>query len=98
MCSFFPRPYQPSHPFALIHIDLWGPSRIATPHNKKWFVAFTNDHTRVCWVYLLKDKSELSQIFEIFYSMILNQFNTSIKILPTDNGTEFFNYVLNLFL
>ena len=96
--SFSPPPYQPSHPFALIHSDLWGPSRITTPHNQKWFVTITNDHTRVCWVYLLKDKSEVSQIFENFYSMIENQFNTSIKILRIDNDTKIFNYVLNLFL
>ena len=95
---FQPRPYQFSHPFALVYSDLWGPSRINTPYNQKWFVTFTNDHTRVCWTYFLKEKYEVSSIFEKFYSMIRTQYDTSIKILRTDNGTEYFNNALNHFL
>ena len=41
------RPYQPSQPFFLIHSDLWGPSRVTTHIDKKWFITFTNDHSRV---------------------------------------------------
>ena len=66
------RPYQPSQPFFLMHSDLWGPSRVTTHINKKWFITFTNDHSRVCWVYLLKEKTKIPQIFETFYSMIHN--------------------------
>ena len=95
---FSPKPYQISHPFALIHSDLWGPSRIITPFHQKWFVTFIDDHTRVCWVYLLKEKSEVPQIFEKFHSMIKTQYNAPIKIIRTDNGTEYFNSVLNQFL
>ena len=43
-----PRPYQPSRPFYLIHIDVWGPSRINTISGKKLFVTFIDDHTRLC--------------------------------------------------
>lgn len=95
---FVSQSYCPSHPFALVHSDVWGPSRISTLRNKRWFVTFTDDHTRVCWVFLLKEKSEVAGIFEQFFYMIKNQFNQSIKILRSDNGTEFFNTTLQNFI
>ena len=63
---FSPRLYQPSNPFALVHNDLWGPSRVYTPHNQNWFVTFTNDHTRVSRVYLLKEKSDVTKLLKIY--------------------------------
>ena len=88
---------QASKPFYLIHNDIWGPSRINTNSGKKWFVTFINDHTRLCWVYLIKEKSEVESLFKIFYSMIENLFQTKIGILHTDNGTEYFMEVLGIF-
>ena len=84
------RPYQASKPFYLIHSDIWGPSKINTSSGKKWFVTFIDDHTRLCWVYLMKEKSEVQNLFEIFYLMIENHFQTKIGIIHTDNGTEYF--------
>ena len=52
----------------------------------------------MCWVYLLKDKSETSHVLEIFYSMIKTQYDSIIRFFRTDDGTEFFNYVINAFL
>ena len=91
------QPYQCSKPFALIHSDLWGPSRVLSISNKRWFITFIDDHSRVCWVYLLHDKSEVESVFKSFYSMIKTQYHENIKILRSDNGTEFFNNELNRF-
>ena len=77
---------------------MWGPSRVPNRLHSKWFITFIDDHTRVCWVYLLKEKNEVSQIFIDFYTMIQTQFHTKIKILHTDNGTEYFNNSLSSFL
>jgi hypothetical protein len=38
----------------LIHSDVWGPSSIATKSGSRYYVSFINDHTRYCWVYLMK--------------------------------------------
>ena len=95
---FPPQPYCPSKPFSLVHSDLWGPSRISTLSNKRLFLSFIDDHTRVSWVYLLRDKSEADNMFDNFYSMIETQYNSKIQILRTDNGTEFFNQRLDSFL
>ncbi|KAK4254159.1 hypothetical protein QN277_020331 [Acacia crassicarpa] len=96
--SFQKIPYKPSQPFSTIHSDLWGPSRTPNRSHSKWFITFIDDHTRVSWVYLLKDKTEVYQTFLNFHSMIQTQFQTNIKILHTDNGTEYFNQALSSFL
>ena len=74
--SFPIQHYWPSRPFSLIHSDLWGPSRVNSISNKRWFISFINDHTRVCWVYLLHDKSEVATMFENFYNMIFTQYDS----------------------
>ena len=60
-------------------------------------MTFIDDHTRLCWVYLMAEKSEVERIFKEFYRMIENQFQTKINILRYDNGTEYFNKVLETF-
>ena len=82
----------------MIHSDLWGPSRIPNHAHTKWFVTFIDDHTHLCWVYLLKEKYDVRSIFMNFHSMIQTQFQTKIQIFRTDNGKEYFNSVLGDFL
>ena len=89
--------YRASKPFYLIHSDVWGPSKINTLTGKKWFVTFIDDHTRLCWVYLMREKSEVEGLFKDFYSMVENHFQTKISLLHTDNGTEYFNNYLEVF-
>ena len=45
----------------------------------------------------MREKSEVERIFKEFYRMIENQFQTKISILRSDNGTEYFNKVLETF-
>ena len=85
--TYLPKPYQASKPFYLIHSDVWGASKITTLSGKRWFVTFIDDHTRLCWVYLMHKKSEVKNLFKNFYTMIENQFQTKIGILHSDNGT-----------
>jgi len=86
--------YKPSKPFALIHSDVWGPSRITTKEGKKWFVTFIDYHTRTSWVYLLKEKSEVEGVFKMFHNMVKTQFQASIQVFRSDNGKEYFNEIL----
>ena len=92
------QPYKSSHPFYLIHIDVWGPSRINNVSGSRWFVTFIDDDTRITWVFLMKEKSEVGQIFQTFHKMIQNQFQTKIQVLNTDNGKEFFQSNLRTYL
>src|ERR1044072_1910570 len=96
--SYPAQSYKPSQPFSLIHSDVWGPSRVKNVTGSRWFVTFIDDHTRVTWVFLMKEKSEVGPIFEIFHNMVQTQFQTSIKVLRTDNGREYYHSTLSSYL
>ena len=83
--------YKPSKPFHLIHSDIWGPSKCPNITSSKWFITFINDHFRACWVYLMREKSKIGNVLKRFHKFIMNMFQTSIKILQTDNGQEYFS-------
>ena len=64
----------------------------------RWFVSFVDDHTRLTWIFLMKEKSEVGQIFQNFNLMIQTQFQTKIQILKSDNAREFFQSILGTYL
>lgn len=41
------------------------------------------------WIYLLIDKREVFRLFTSFIAMIERQFSQKLKLLRSDNGTEF---------
>ena len=61
-------------PFVLIHSDVWGPAPGCDTHGFSYYVLFVDDCTRMSWVYFLKHKSEVFDVFVKFYHMILTQF------------------------
>lgn len=67
--SFHTRTYHASRQFSLIHSDVCGPTKTPTNSGKRWFITFIDDHTRLSWVYLLKDKSEVERYFKFFFDM-----------------------------
>ncbi|GKB41150.1 ribonuclease H-like domain-containing protein [Tanacetum coccineum] len=46
-------------------------------------------HRRFCWVFFLAKKDETSGILQNFIRQIENQLNHRVKIIRSDNGTEF---------
>ena len=54
-------------------------------------MTFIDDYTRVSWIYLLKNKSDVSHIFPTFCTMVQNQFGTKIKKICSDNAHDYFN-------
>ena len=82
----------------MIHSDIWGPSRIKNVTGTRWFVSFIDDHTRLTWVFLMKEKSETGQNFKNFKNMIQTQFQSKIQILKSDNARDYFNSILGEFL
>ena len=48
-----------------------------------------DDATRGVWVYLMKEKSEASQVVQDFCAMINTQFETKVKMIRSDDGREF---------
>jgi transposase InsO family protein len=46
---------------------------------------------------LIKDKSDVLSMFQMFYKMIKTQFNTNIIIVHSDNGGEYMSSVLRMY-
>jgi hypothetical protein len=97
---------QPFHDFTsracgkigLIHYDLCGPMPIPSTNGYRYIMTFNYDYTRMCWVYLLKDKSQGFETFKIFNVWIQIEAQSCIGSLHTDNGikytsNEFENYL-----
>ena len=85
-------------PFAVVHSDIWGPSRVVSVLGHQYFVTFIDDYSRCTWLYLMKSRSELFSIFESFFAEIKTQFNASIQILRSDNAPEYFSTQFTGFL
>ena len=84
-----------SLPFHLIHSDIWGPSTIPNVSGARWFVSLIDDCTRVTWLFLLKQKSDVGIVVPNFHSMVQNQFGVKIKSFRTDNARDYFNQILS---
>ena len=57
----------------------------------KFFITFVDDYSRRTLLYLMKDCSKVLSIFKKFGAEIKNQFDTSVRILKSDNINEFFS-------
>ena len=62
------------------------------------FFLFIDNLTRFCWVYFLKQKFEVLAAFQKFKENVENQCGSLIKILRSDNGTEFTTNQFKYFL
>lgn len=75
-------------PFALIHIDIWGPFHIQTLSGHKYFLTIVDDCTRATWVYLLHAKSDATKVLPDFFQLIATQYHMTIKSVRSDNAPE----------
>lgn len=74
------------------------PSKIKKVTGTRWFLLFVDNHTRVWWVFLMKDKSETTSVLKNFHPMIQTQFSAQIHVLRTDRDSDYFNSVLGSYL
>jgi len=84
------------HNFELIHMDLIGPITESL-YNNKYILSILDDHSRYGWVLFITNKSDTFETFYNWFSKIKNIYNTRIKFIRSDNGTEFKNIKFNDF-
>lgn len=87
-----------SKKFDLIHSDLSGRFSVRSLGGKEYYISFIDDHTRYAWICFLKNKSDAAGTIKKFLRMIKTQFDTTIKVLQTDNGGEYANSDVENFL
>ena len=75
--------------FQIIHCDLWGPYYTPSSCGATYFLTIVHDYSRVVWVYLLFDKTKVYDMFSSFFGMIVRQFGVHVKVVRSDNDTEF---------
>ena len=74
--------------FDLIHLDIWGSYRLSSRTNYRFFLTIVDDHSRMTWVHLLKQKSYAFSIIKMFANMAKTQFAKNIKTIYNDNALE----------
>ncbi|GJX88257.1 putative ribonuclease H-like domain-containing protein [Tanacetum coccineum] len=83
-----------THPLHTLHMDLFGPTSVRSINHASYCLVITDDCSRFCWVFFLAKKDETSNILKTFIRQIENQLNQKVKIIRSDNGTEFKNRVM----
>ncbi|KAK1687097.1 hypothetical protein QYE76_047945 [Lolium multiflorum] len=87
-----------SRPLELLHLDLFGPSHYDTLGGSKYGLVIVDDYSRYSWVFLLKSKDETHREFITFAKKAQRTYESEIKTIRTDNGTEFKNYTMQEFV
>jgi hypothetical protein len=57
-------------PFHMIHTDVWGPAPVASNSGSFDFVTFSDDYSRVTWVFISKRKSDVFETFLFFHHKV----------------------------
>ncbi|GJS41395.1 retrovirus-related pol polyprotein from transposon TNT 1-94 [Tanacetum coccineum] len=75
----------------LIHMDLCGPTRVASINGKKYILVTVDDFSRYTWVYFLLSKDETPEIIKKFIAQAQLNYKAKVCKIRTDNGTKFKN-------
>ncbi|KAH9783016.1 hypothetical protein KPL71_009155 [Citrus sinensis] len=72
-----------------VHSDVWGPAKTASIGERHYFVTFVDDFSRRVWVYTMRAKDEVLEIFVKWKKLVETQTGRKIKVLRSDNGGEY---------
>ncbi|KAH9714714.1 Integrase catalytic domain-containing protein [Citrus sinensis] len=72
-----------------VHSDVWGPTKTASIGGSHYFVIFVDDFSRRVWVYTMRAKDEVLEIFVKWKKLVETQTGRKIKVLRSDNGGEY---------
>ena len=84
-------------PLHLLHLDLFGLINVLSINRKRYTLVIVDEYTRFTWVYFLLKKDETPEILLEHVKLLENGSSHKVKILRSDNGTEFKNSQMNEF-
>ena len=73
----------------LVHSDLCGPFKVRSHGGALYFVTFIDDHSRKLWVFPLKSKDQVLDVFKSFQALVERQTGKTLKCIRSDNGGEY---------
>nr|GFB53471.1 putative ribonuclease H-like domain-containing protein [Tanacetum cinerariifolium] len=82
-------------PLYRLYMDLFGPTFVKSLNKKSYYLVVTDDYSRFTWVFFLATKDEISPILKTFINGLKNQLSLKVKVIKSNNGTEFKNNDLN---
>lgn len=82
----------------LVHTDLCGPMQVSSLQSSKYFITFVDDFSGRVTVYCIENKSMVLDIFKEFKPRAETHTGNKLKILRSDNGTEYCNRAMSDFL
>ena len=85
----FGKAHRASSILDLIHSDVDGPIPTTSINGCRYLLTFIDDCSRYLWIYLMKHKSEVFDIFKYFKAMIENCFSKNIKPIRSNKGGEY---------
>jgi histone deacetylase 1/2 len=75
-------------PLEQIFSDVWGPAPLSVGKHS-YYVSFIDDFSKFTWIYLLKKRSEVYQVFLNFQQFVERKFGRKIITMQTDWGGEY---------
>jgi len=72
-----------------IHTDILGPIKPASIGDNHYFASFINDYSRRCWVYTMKHKRKVLELFMEWKRNMKKSTGRKIKVFHSDNGGEY---------
>jgi hypothetical protein len=72
----------------LVHSDVFGPLSVPSLGKFVYYVSFIVEFSRNTWIYFLRNKYEVFDMFKEFKALVENQIEKIIKVLRKDNGGE----------
>nr|GEU51489.1 hypothetical protein [Tanacetum cinerariifolium] len=81
----------------LLHIDLFGPMRVASINGKRYLLVIVDDYSRYTWTHFLRSKDETPEVLINFLRFVQRGLHAQVRIVRTDKGTEFLNQTLHAY-
>jgi histone deacetylase 1/2 len=75
-------------PLQLVFTNVWGPAT-SSVGRFTYYVSFIDDFSKFSWIYLLKKKSGVFQIFRNFQQLVERQFDKKFFVVQSDWGGEY---------
>jgi transposase InsO family protein len=79
------------HPGQLLHMDTIGPSQIRSMGGKWYVLVIIGDYSCYSWVFFLENNDEVFEHFQSLALSLNNEDPNCLKVIHSDNGTEFRN-------
>ena len=86
---FFRSTLSSSSPLEYVYSNVWGFTQISSINTFTYYIIFIDNFSKYVWLYPIKHKYDVYNIFPLFKSLVENQLNTKIKTLYSNNGGEY---------